>query len=280
MATEINSNKKEIVKYIVLFVAFVVVVCVLYDMYRTTKTQIQNTKTTDDNDNDELESCTSCNSKKHTTDTCPQFDPTRYYHPSEKACRNKQFNFMHFDYTNDDTNKEEQPDEDYFFEELENQPRNPIKNVNSYTKNNKSSEQSIRDLNDGMFDLYKPVGAVDCEGSEKINKYLENRYDEDVENNVELVQRMNEFRKTDSRELVGKPIMAIYDKLSANKCYVKATPDTMGRDGYYISEGNNRTKSFMRDNWAYQNESPINGGSLGGTLYPTDPDSNDHTTIW
>jgi hypothetical protein len=37
--------------------------------------------------------------------------------------------------------------------------------------------------------------------------------------------------------------------------------------------------SFTSDNWAYHDESPINGGSLGGRLRPFDPDSSTNIAI-
>jgi hypothetical protein len=285
----VSENVKILIVAIILTAVFFGPFIALYftnKQNRKGSTKSKRINDTENKDDDDIESCSMCNSNNHKLNDCPEFDPTVDYSPNDKACKNKHYIFFGTDKSVFGNEGIDRPDEDYFFDELPNEPRNPIKNVNSYNKNNTSTEQNIRDLNDGLLDTFSPYSKEqpsyvdDYNGSEKISKYANSRrYNNEEENDTDVVERVNEFKKSDSKELVGKPIMQIYDKMASNKCFVKAQPDQISHSGYYVSGGSNKTKSFMRDNWKYCNESPINGGSLGGTLYPSDPDSSQNMII-
>lgn len=270
----VESNCRKFVKYIVLFFVVGVTIYVLYDQFYIINKKMKSKSDT---------KCVKCDSYDHGTDTCPNFDPTIDY-SMDDPCKDTQRKFFGDSTykTTPDLTFGDQTDEDMYFTDLDYTPRNPMKNTKTYNKNSRSDSQSIRDIDDGVIDTFRPIGAIDCDGalgSEKINKYRENRYDNDQDNNVDAVERVNEFRKSDSRDHLGKPIMQIYDQMAGNKCYIKAERDKTGHSEYYLSDGAKHQKSFKRDNWAYKDESPINGGSLGGQLYPEDPESSTYMAL-
>jgi hypothetical protein len=266
---------KDAVKYIVIVAALLAIGCVVYGWnFKTVETTISNALD---------KSCSKCESDKHTVDDCPMFDPTIDYSPYNKACKEKQRKFFKTEKYRGtpEFTFADQSDEETFFEELESHPRNPMRNPKAHGRTERNRCSMFRDVDDGMLDIHKPIGAIDCAdgattpGAEQIGKYINTgrNYDES-----DAVERINDYRRADARDLAGKPIMQIYDELAGNKCYIKPMKDSLKeREGHYTTEGNKTNKTFKRDNWAYEKESSLNGGTLGGSLYPSDPEASDYT---
>lgn len=136
-----------------------------------------------------------------------------------------------------------------------------IKNKNSV---------GVRDLDDKMPTLkFSPMVNTEC------NYFGENdMYTKSILqfNDLDNVDRINEFRNTNQKQFVGETVSDIFDKLNGND--LKVPVDLLSKEGTSFSSAGRGFKTIDIDRWHYPRENSINGGKLYGFsgLKGSDPD--------